>query len=232
MNAFFQFKNFRVYHDRCAMKVGTDGVLLGAWSPISKSKHVLDIGCGSGLISLMVAQRSQAIIVGVEIDDDAASQAVENVALSPWASRINIVKSDICQFISSAPFDTILVNPPFYEEDLLPPDAARARARHASELTFAALLRQVNRLLTSDGHLYVIIPTTARESFLTEAIACDFFLNQQTIVITRPQKSAKRLLCSFSHIATPLSEDTLLLMDRNGKRSHQYEELTKDFYIC
>ena len=147
MTNFFEFKQFKIYHDRCAMKVGTDGVLLGAWADVSKSNRILDIGCGSGLISIMAAQRSQAYVYGVEIEREAALQAKENAVRSPWASRISIVCEDISNFQDSKGFDTILVNPPFFEEDLLPPDAARASARHTVGLSFATLLQQVSRLL-------------------------------------------------------------------------------------
>ena len=231
MTDFFEFKQFKIYHDRCAMKVGTDGVLLGAWADISESTRILDIGCGSGLISIMAAQRSRASVCGIEIERNAAQQAMENAARSPWASRINIVCEDICYFQDSTGFDTILVNPPFFEEELLPPDAARSSARHTASLSFASLLQQVARLLRDTGRLYAIIPTAARESFMLEAVARGFFLYHLTHVVTRPFKVPKRLLCGFSRIDTAFTEDTLLLMDENGRRSEQYQQLTKDFYI-
>lgn len=231
MTNFFAFKQFKIYHDRCAMKVGTDGVLLGAWADVSKSDRILDIGCGSGLISIMVAQRSQAYVYGVEIEREAALQAKENAVRSPWASRISIVCDDISNFQDSKGFDTILVNPPFFEEDLLPPDAARASARHTVGLSFATLLQQVSRLLCNTGRLYVIIPTVARERFMVEAVVRGFVLNRLTRVVTRPFKAPKRLLCAFSKVESVFTEDTLLLMDEKGERSEQYQQLTKDFYI-
>ena len=168
---------------------------------------------------------------GVEIERSAAQQATENAARSPWASRINIVYEDICNFQDSIGFDTILINPPFFEEELLPPDAARASARHTTSLSFACLLQQVVRLLCDTGRLSVIIPTAARKSFMVEAVARGFFLYHLTHVLTRPQKPPKRLLCGFSRIDTAFTEDSLLLMDENGCRSEQYQQLTKDFYI-
>ena len=131
----FNFKQFHVAHDRCAMKVGTDGVLLGAWAGVAGASRVLDVGCGSG----MVAQRTAAHVVGVEIDAPAAEQAIENVAASPWAHRIEIVHADVSDLCPDEKFDHIVSNPPFFAEDLLPPDVARARARHTAGLTFERL---------------------------------------------------------------------------------------------
>ena len=154
MTDYFEFKQFKIYHDRCAMKVGTDGVLLGAWAEVTESSRILDIGCGSGLVTIMAAQRSQANVYGVEIERNAALQAIGNAARSPWGRRIHIVCEDICNFQDSTGFDTILVNPPFFEEELLPPDAARSSARHTASLSFASLLQQVARLLRDTGRLY------------------------------------------------------------------------------
>ena len=125
MTEAFQFKQFTIRHDRCAMKVGTDGVLLGAWANAKGKQHILDIGTGSGLIALMLAQRTDAMITGIEIDPASAAQAQENVAASPWAYRLQIVATDIAGYTSYQAFDLIVSNPPFFNEMLLPPDATR-----------------------------------------------------------------------------------------------------------
>ena len=144
-NPYFRFKQFTVWHDRCAMKVGTDGVLIGAWCDVDACRRILDVGCGTGLISLMIAQRTsdRTMIEGVEIDAVAAEQAAENTDRSPWKNRLRIHTSDFLDFATSATvrYDHIVSNPPYFEKSLLPEDAARLTARHTGRLTYESLLR-------------------------------------------------------------------------------------------
>ena len=135
-NPYFSFKQFTVYHDRCAMKVGTDGVLLGAWTDVSGARDILDIGTGTGLIALMLAQRSEAHIVAVDIDEDAVKQAKENVEKSPWPGRIEVERHDICCFNSDIRYDVIVSNPPYFFNSLKCPDGQRNIARHTVGLNF------------------------------------------------------------------------------------------------
>ena len=152
-NPYFQFKQFTVWHDQCAMKVGTDGVLLGAWASVERARRILDIGTGTGLVALMLAQRSllDAKIVALEIDEAAAGQARENVARSPWQERIEVVQADFKKYRSSDKFDVIVSNPPYFVDSLECPDRQRAAARHNDSLTYEELLEGVNRLLAADG---------------------------------------------------------------------------------
>lgn len=129
-NPYFSFKQFTVYHDRCAMKVGTDGVLLGAWADVVSARNILDIGTGTGLISLMMAQRCNARIRAVDIDADAVEQARGNVAASPWQDRIEVELQDICHFTSETLFDVIVSNPPYFTDSLKCPGKQRNIARH------------------------------------------------------------------------------------------------------
>lgn len=230
-SAGFDFKQFRVAHDRCAMKVGTDGVLLGAWADVAGARRVLDIGCGSGLIALMVAQRTAARIVGVEIDAAAAAQAAENAAASPWAGRIDIVHADLTDFAPAERFDHVVTNPPFFDEDLLPPDAARARARHTSGLTFARLLREASRLLAPGGRLHTVLPASAYDNFVYYAWEQRLYPYRRTDVVTRRGKPVRRVLLSFEQGREgPVRHDELVLCERGGERTADYRRLTDTFY--
>ena len=162
----FRFKQFAVRQDRCPMKVGTDGVLLGAWAPVLPSdRRVLDIGTGTGLIALMMAQRMpQARIAGVDIDD--VSQARENADASPWGARLEFHRCPVQEFAAGGAFDLIVSNPPYFVGSLTCPDAGRTAARHAVHLPFEALRDAVLRLLAPGGRFALILPSSETERFL------------------------------------------------------------------
>lgn len=231
---YFDFRRFRICHDRCAMKVGTDAVLLGAWADVAKAKNILDIGCGSGLIAIMAAQRNPtATLTGIEIDTAAAGQARENSEASPFADRIEIISSDIRHYRPTQLFDCILSNPPFFEERLLPPDKIRSTARHTAGLSFEELIKETKRLLKPDGLFQVIIPYTSVCQFLAISSLQGFSLTGRTDVTTKKGKSPKRtLLCLCNNIASAGTNISQLeLTDEQGCRSIAYKELTKDFYL-
>lgn len=234
----FTFRQFTIDDTHCAMKVGTDGVLLGAWADVHRARHILDLGCGSGLIALMTAQRNaKALITGVEIDPDAVCDARHNIAVSPFREQIQTVCADISKW--DAPeqrFDCIVSNPPYYEEDLLPPSATRAAARHTQGggLTFAALLRSVALLLdphSPDARFSVILPAQAMSRFTLLASFHGLLLTRQTRVITRPHKPCKRVLMEFRRQPVPLQTDELILLGDQGQRSEAYNRLCGDFYL-
>ena len=150
-NPFFRFKQFTVWHDRCAMKVGTDAVLLGSWVNVDGAKRLLDIGCGCGLIALMVAQRCEGQVVAIEIDSEASSQAAENVSRSPWSERMEVINADIRTFVDDEGFDVIFSNPPYFMESLKCPDRKRSDARHTDSLSFDDLMRSASSLLKQTG---------------------------------------------------------------------------------
>lgn len=233
----FTFKQLHIDDTHCAMKVGTDGVLLGAWADVAEAHHVLDIGCGSGLITLMMAQRApQAMVEGIEIDDMAAADARHNVSLSPFAQRIQIIEGDALSYTSAPLFDHIVSNPPYHEESLLPPSSTRAKARHTSGggLTFEALFETVNRLLNKEATqavFSVVLPTQAVSRFVTQAAIYGLQLSRITHVVTRPQKPCKRTLLAFSPHNVTTIEDTLVLLNHDGSRSAEYESLCADFYL-
>lgn len=231
---YFDFRRFRIRHDRCAMKVGTDAVLLGAWADVTKAKNILDIGCGSGLITIMAAQRNPtATLTGIEIETNAAGQAQENSEASPYADRIEIICSDIRHYQPARRFDCILSNPPFFEEKLLPPDKTRSTARHTAGLPFSELLKEAKRLLEPNGLFHVIIPYTSVNQFLAFSSLQEFSLTARTDVTTKKGKPPKRtLLCLYNNIApVRTSFSQLELTDEQGRRSAAYQELTKDFYL-
>ncbi len=231
--SYFDFKQFRVYHDKCAMKVGTDGVLLGAWAPVDGAHRILDVGAGSGLVSLMLAQRSGAHIVGVELDVAAAIQARANVEQSPFSNRIEIVQADITRYATESKFDLIVSNPPFFSNALISPDPQRSLARHTSSLSLHQFIHSASSLLRPDGLLSVILPTDVAKEFTNFCIVNHFTPIRRTDIRTVPHKAPKRALLTFIKgiYSAPLIVDELILTTSTGQRSDDYHQLTKDFYL-
>ena len=238
----FRFKQFTVWHDRCAMKVGTDGVLLGAWCPLPVQAcgeiSVLDVGTGSGLIALMIAQRLHQRaypfrIVGIDIDEGAVEQSQINFLQSPWAKHLS---SQACRFQDlpgKEAFDMIVSNPPYFQDSLKNPNAQRATARHTDTLHFAELIAHAVRLLKKNGILALVLPFEAKEEILALAQAQGLHPTHITHVHGKPGKPAKRLLIALSPIAEnsyPIT-DILHIESENSPRSKEYAELAKDFYL-
>jgi len=234
-SAYFDFKQFRVYHDRCAQKVGTDGVVLGAWVEIEDAKRILDVGTGSGLIALMAAQRvADAEVVGVDIDADAVQQATENVAASPFAGRIHIIHSDVRDFATedkAASFDHVICNPPFYTEDTLPPDAQRALARNAALLPFEELIRAANILLNEEGKFSVMLPIACRDSFSVMCESNLLHVVRECTVQTVKRKAPKRILITYSKKAVEQVVKESIILQEGNEKSEAYKYLARDFYL-
>ncbi len=232
-NPFFRFKEFTVWHDRCAMKVGTDAVLLGAWANISDAKQVLDIGCGCGIISLMAAQRCKGEIVGVEIDKDAALQAVDNVKSSPWANRITIVNEDIVRYSVGQKYDVILSNPPYFVDALKCPDNKRTFARHMEGLDFNVLMSCVASLLLEDGECSIVIPTQTVTSVKAASVSAKLYLSRETDVCTKVGKLPKRTLLAFrlSPPVESVEKSQLIIEDALGRKTEEYQKMVTDFYL-
>ncbi len=233
-NSFFQFKQFRVYQDRCAMKVGTDGVLLGAWCNVSSARRVLDVGTGTGLIALMVAQRSsRSLVDAVEIDEDAARQASENVALSEWKDRITVFHEDFTRFCPGEGifYDLIVSNPPFFENSLLPPAPSRQIARHAGVFDLERLFVGASRLLASNGVLSVIYPASGLLRMKEVAKSCSLLLSRLTYVRGRSGGEVKRVLTEWSHFSNKLEENELCIETSRHIYTEEYISLTRQFYL-
>ncbi len=229
----FRFKQFEVHQDRCAMKVGTDGVLLGAWTQCDvETRRILDIGSGTGLIALMMAQKfSDAQIEAVEFDPEAFAQSTENFALSPWKNRLVAKHSDFKSFVSPHKFDLIVSNPPFYTEDSKSPDTTRQMARSASSLSYEDLLKGVSTLLSETGFFSVVIPFKEEEIFLSVASKFKFFPNRITRVRGQADKPVKRSLMSFGFGRKTCLQDELVIEISRHLYTAAYSQLTQDFYF-
>ena len=243
-NDYFQFRQFTVFQNRCAMKVGTDGTLLGAWARGGQS--VLDIGTGTGLIALMMAQRfPDALVVGIDIDSEAVGQARENVAASPFRN-IGIIEADATTFnpppstlhlqpstlhLQPSTFDAIVCNPPYFVDSLESPDSQRTLARHAASLSYRDLMAAVARLLADDGEFSVVIPFDCKARFESEAALAGFFKSRECAVRTTPKKQPRRYLMAFRRHPSELELTEGIIETAPNERSPWYQELTKDFYL-
>lgn len=215
------------------MKVGTDAVLLGAWCPIMNARRILDIGTGSGIIALMLAQRTDAKIVGVELDKEAAVQAQENAQRSKFSSRVQVVHSNIVHYKPEEKFDLIVSNPPFFSSSLISPNKQRSLARHADTLPLESLAKTAYQLLEPDGLFCVILPNYIADKFVNICIVNHFTPIKIVSVLTTITKPCKRKLLCFKKGVhhDHLLCDTLVLTTNNGQRSDAYLKLTEDFYM-
>jgi tRNA1Val (adenine37-N6)-methyltransferase len=236
----FTFKQFQVNQDRCAMKIGTDGVLLGGWTPlINNPYNVLDIGAGTGILSLMLAQRSNAapnnvgIIDAIEIDEDAYEQCVENFEASPWGDKLFCFHAGLDEFVDEPEdeYDLIISNPPFYTDDYKSDNTSRDLARFEDALPFEELIEAAALLLSDNGIFSVIIPYKEEERFISLCKELDLFPIQITRVKGTPTSDIKRSLLAFCRIEqTPLIDELVIEISRHNY-TPEYIELTKEFYL-
>ncbi|MEQ1974649.1 methyltransferase [Xenorhabdus sp. SGI240] len=240
----FTFKQFFVGHDKCAMKVGTDGVLLGAWAPVYNRKRCLDIGCGSGLIALMIAQRTKedTLIDAVELDGLAAMQAVDNVQQSPWPSRITVYQQDIHGFVRqhmqqnelwkiNAQYDLIVSNPPYFELAIACRNKARNQARYTESLTHQGLLACVRSLLTPTGLFCLVLPYEIGEQFEKMASDLGWFTHFRVNVRDRQDKPLHRLLLGLSRQEQDIQVSELTIRSSDDTYSDDFRQLITDFYL-
>jgi tRNA1Val (adenine37-N6)-methyltransferase len=235
----FRFKQFFVEDAKCAMKVGTDGVLLGAWAPTAVSRQpsairILDVGTGSGLIALMLAQRCpNAQIDAIDIDEAAVEQARGNAEISDFKSQISNFVSRLQDWKPETKYDLIVSNPPYFQNSLKNPDKGRELARHTDSLSYRELLAHSARLLKDEGQLALILPAEAETEVRGTAADHSLYFTRVTRVFSKETKPARRVMIAFSHQPSAVSpiEDTLVLEDEKGGRSAAYSELTKDFYL-
>ncbi|TMO82681.1 tRNA1(Val) (adenine(37)-N6)-methyltransferase [Pseudoalteromonas spongiae] len=229
----FTFKQFHINHDKCAMKVGTDGILLGAWVPLEGVNTALDIGTGTGLIALMLKQRSPSLVItGVEIDNDAFLQAKENVSASSWQD-VNLWQGDINKFQVNTAFDLIVSNPPFFNDSLKSDNAQRMTARHTDGLSFDSLCAKAASLLSEKGRFCVVLPTTELSRFESAADNANLQITKKLWVFTSKKKAAKRVLLSLANKdeLQTLVEEELVIHAESGAYSTAYKQLCRDFYL-
>lgn len=235
----FNFKQFFVQDEHCAMKVGTDGVLVGAWAEVLNAKKILDIGAGSGLISLILSQRTgdDTLITAVESDANACIDCQENFARSKWSEKLELVHADFTKIDGN--FDLIISNPPFFYNDLGADGIARREARQGSTLNYSSLIDFASLHLVPSGRLVFISDTAAKKDILFEMILKRLRVNKICYVITRPGKEAKRILWEaikmnddsiLSANLLPV-ESRLLLNDVNGKPTVEYFDMTRNLYL-
>ncbi|MCQ2345203.1 MAG: methyltransferase [Paludibacteraceae bacterium] len=242
--ASFRFKQFEVYHDRCAMKVGTDGVLLGAWAEpalafTDKKIRILDVGTGSGLIALMLCQRyHKSRIDAIDIDSEAVAQAAENFSRSPWAERLNASCRSLQSLCTERErvheengYDMIVSNPPYFRNSLKNPDKSKEQARHTDSLSYEELICCSEALLTDNGILALILPAEAEEDIMEIARNKDLYPIRLTHVFPKPGKEKKRILAAFSREKRSYIPNDLYIESSESPRSEAYQELTKDFYL-
>ncbi|MCG8698405.1 MAG: methyltransferase [Bacteroidales bacterium] len=231
-NDYFKFKQFTVNQDKSAMKVGTDGVLLGAWANLSEAEQILDIGTGTGLIALMAAQRSNAKIEAVEIEPGASNQAKDNVAASKWGDRINVVNADINDYKPELRFDHIISNPPFFEDSMPSPSGDRTQARHNTSLTFEELVIKVSLLMEPFGVFSVILPFDSYRAFNVKCKLNGLYPSRITTVIPKPGKEPKRVMLEYTKSTLEVLKDELTVeLDNRHEYSEEYKSLTKEFYL-
>lgn len=235
-NTYFEFKQFKIEQSGSAMKVGTDGVLLGAWTDVSSAKSILDIGTGSGLIAIMLAQRtnSHVNIDAIEIEGLAYQQAVDNFENCKWKSRINAYHTSFQEFVKvkAKKYGAIVSNPPFFVNGLKAKEDSRTKARHADHLPFEELIEGAKKLLNPNGTLSVVLPVEEGEYFLRLARLNGFYLSRKCSVLPNPGKPVKRFLMEFSLQKCETIKTELIV--ENGQRhvySPGYIELTKEFYM-
>lgn len=233
-NPYFKFKKFTIWHDKCAMKVGTDGSLLGAWADTTNCHRALDVGTGTGLIALMLAQRCDAVIDAIDIDIDACDQARENIAQSPFATQIQVHLSPFANYKPKADikYDLIISNPPYFIDSLKCPNKQRNTARHTDTLSLADLLKDSCRLLAPKGKLALILPFEQRTILLELAHKNQLYPLRETHVSSIKGATPKRLLIELSRQRREFIEPSTLNIEIEQREySKEFIALVKDFYL-
>jgi tRNA1Val (adenine37-N6)-methyltransferase len=229
----FRFKQFTIAHDRTPHKVGTDGVLLGAWAAVQDTNEILEIGTGSGVIALILAQRTstKTHIDAVELDRNSAEQASDNVAASPWPTKVSVHHSSIQFFQSPKKYDLVISNPPFFVNSTRSPENERTNARHTGELTFDELIDVALKFLNGDGRLAIILPTTEATLFIEKAAEKNLYCQKKCEVQSRNHKPIERILLEFGLKPAQILAGNLVIHGLRDEWSEEYVNLTKDFYL-
>ena len=229
----FRFKQFAISDKASAMKIGTDGVLLGAWAFMDRQPgYIFDVGCGTGLISLMLAQRfPESRITAIEIDPEAAEEARFNVGQSPWSDRIDVVNCNFADFRPTTRVDAIVSNPPFFTEPLKSPHQQRAIARHQAELNPTSLIRWAASILPHNGRLSLIAPAEQTDRLIYESLIDHLDCSRITAVKPTNYTSPIRVMLEFTRGLTTSYKNDSLTIRNYGQYTRQYKSLTQDFYL-
>ncbi|MDD3858859.1 MAG: methyltransferase [Bacteroidales bacterium] len=228
----FKFKKFQVKQSDKVFKIGTDGVLLGAATDCENVKNILDVGTGTGLIAMMLAQKSQAMIYAIDINKDATSIAELNVANSVYADRIKIMNTSLQNFCSEIKFDLIVSNPPYFSAGVLAPDKNRAIARHNIDLNIKDLVSNSFRLLSDEGRIQVILPLDQAEDFAAECLNLGLFLKSKLTIIPKIGMKPVRVIIEMSKLKAVIKTNDLII--ENNQRhdyTEEYKDLTRDYYL-
>ena len=229
----FQFKQFSIEDSRSTMKVGTDGVLLGAWANAFKANNILDIGTGSGLIALMMAQKSNAKIHAIDIDKNSINQAIENFKKSPWENRLCAKDISLQEFIKNQnkKFDLIISNPPFFVDSLKSPNKNKTASKHNVHLDFQELASGIKHLLSKDGKACLILPKTESTEFINQMLIEILHLQKIVDIYPKPGKPINRCLLEFGFDKIHRDESNLTIRNLDNTYTSEYIRLTQDFYI-
>jgi len=232
-NSYFQFKQFRVNQEKSAMKVCTDSCIFGAFARYENPTRILDIGTGSGLLSLMLAQKYPCAIDAVEIDNNSARQALENFQNSPWKGQIALHHDSIQRFKEKNvyKYDLIVSNPPFFSNHLKSPDSKRNMALHNDELSFQELAEIASGLLSENGLLYILLPAYESELLNEEALKNSLYPTNKLWIYNTETKPVFRVITAYSATNAPCLEDTLIIKDSSGNYSEDFKELLNDYYL-
>lgn len=231
-NSWFQFKEFIIHQDTSAFKVGTDGVLLGAWVNCTNQQSLLDVGTGTGLIALMLAQKnSTAKIYAIELDFESAQMAAHNLNISKWSNRIKLISGDYLEYKSTTPFDHIISNLPFFSNDLKNENARKKNARHDDTLPFSLFLKQSRLLLNENGNVSFILPISRLSDLESTIKREDFYIQRICKVKPQEKKPFHRVMMTLTKKVTVTEESTLIIQNEEGKYTAAAAEMFKDFYL-
>ena len=234
-NTYFQFKQFTIQQDKCAMKVTTDGCLFGAFISQWPGKgKILDIGTGTGLLALMMARQAESFIDAIEIDKDAFEQAAENIAASPWTDRIKVIHTDAREFIAENKYDTIVSNPPFYEKELKGDDAKRNLAHHNEGLLFPELLEIIKKNLAPDGTFFLLLPFKRNDEIKQLLAANDVVIRKMVFVRQSVNHTYFRIMLAGKFNNAEPTEtiiDEMAIKDKDGSYTPAFTFLLKDYYL-
>ncbi len=231
----FHFKQFSIEQDQCAMKVSLDACVFGALCETHKAEHILDIGTGTGLLSLMLAQRTHAHIDAIELDKQAAQQAIQNIENSPFSKQVRVHTANIKQFKSAKKYDLVICNPPFFSDHLKGPNTQRNQARHNDRLSFMELNGSIVEHLHENGRAWILLPCSEFEDFMAGARQLGLQLDQKWLLSSRPQKAPHRVIFSLAHSYSPASIEpakTLCVHAEQGPEYTQaFKSLLKHYYL-